>query len=242
MNNLCSSIRTVLKEIKTDFGGGCSLEKACLLAWLIKLYDLKTTLDIGVYRGRSLFPQAFAHAEFTKGVVYGVDPWEAEEAREHDVHPEIECKIAQFVDRTNFEEIFQQVLFLCRQFGYEEYCRILRKTSAEASIIFEENGVFFDLIHIDGNHDTDIVMKDIELYLPRLNPRGFIVLDDISWDSVKPAYQLVATKLKLVYRSTSLPRNDYAIFWDTDSHITTILLQFALWYIDRVNVMRFTRT
>jgi predicted O-methyltransferase YrrM len=56
-------------------------------------------------------------------------------------------------------------------------------------------GCVFDLVHIDGNHDTEVVTKDVELYLPRLNRKGFIILDDISWDSVKLTYQVLATRL-----------------------------------------------
>jgi len=55
---LFTELEEILGEIKIDFGGGCSFEKAYVMAWLIANYQLKSTVDIGVYRGRSLFPQA----------------------------------------------------------------------------------------------------------------------------------------------------------------------------------------
>lgn len=232
MKKLYYDIKALLSEIPIDFGGGCSPEKAYLLAWLICRYSLKTTLDIGVYRGRSLFPQALAHAKFTGGIVYGVDPWDAAQAKELDVIEELRERIDKFVGQTDFEKIYQQVLLMSQRFHYEDHCSILRKTSADAARFFETQGVLFGLIHIDGNHDTNIVMKDVELYLPLLKSNGFIVLDDISWESVKPAYQTLMTRLRLVFKSTHLPKNDYAIFWDNHSWMAAMMLRLVFCYAD----------
>jgi predicted O-methyltransferase YrrM len=124
------------------------------------------------------------------------------------------------------------VLRLRQRMDLENRCSVLRETSAEAARNFDSKGVFFDLIHIDGNHDTESVMGDVTLYLPRLKTRGFVVLDDISWSSVRPAYQVLATRLKLVYRSTRLPDDDHAIFWDCPSHLDLLRLRASLWYLD----------
>jgi Methyltransferase domain len=236
MDRLYSDMRELLNGIPSDFGGGCSLRKAYLLAWLIRKFDLKNTLDIGVYRGRSFFPQALAHAKFTKGVVYGVDPWDAVEASEIDT-PELAARIEEFVEKTDFEEIYRGVLRLRQRMDLENRCSVLRETSAEAARLFNSKGVFFDLIHVDGNHDTKSVMGDVTLYLPRLNSRGFILLDDISWSSVRPAYQFLQARLKLVYQSTRLP-DDYAIFWDCPSHLDMMRLRAVLWYVDYLRPSR----
>ena len=50
-----AEIKAALNRISIDFGGGCNLHKAPVMAWLIKQFGLTTSLDIGVYRGRSLF-------------------------------------------------------------------------------------------------------------------------------------------------------------------------------------------
>jgi len=227
MNQLYSDIEALLGQIPIDFGGGCSLQKAYLLAWLIRRYAMKTTLDIGVYRGRSLFPQALAHSRFTGGVVYGVDPWDATEALEFDVEEKLRAKIHEFVKKTDFENIYQQVLVLRERLHLKDHCIILRMRSADAARFFEKQGILFDLVHIDGNHDTSIVMQDVELYLPRLKINGFVVIDDISWKSVRPAYQMLSTRLTLVYQSTHLP-NDYAIFWNSNSFFSAVMLRLAL--------------
>jgi hypothetical protein len=234
MNKLYSDIESLLSEIPVDFGGGCSLGKSYLLAWLIRRYNLKTTLDMGVYRGRSLFPQALAHAKFTGGSVYGVDPWDAAKAKELDVPEELRARIDEFVEQTDFEKIYQQVLLLRQRLHYEDHCNILRETSANAARFFDTQGILFDLIHVDGNHDTNIVMEDVKLYLPLLKANGFVVLDDVSWESVKPAYQALNRRLGLVYKSTKPPKNDYAIFWNCNSYITIMMLRLILWYVDHI--------
>ena len=128
MSKLRADVANVLSKIQIDFGGGCSISKAYMMAYLIRRFELKTTLDIGVYRGRSLFPQALAHAKHTGGVVYGVDPWSNAEAKEND-NLELKDKIDAFLSITDFNAIYENVDDLRRQMGFENHCKLVRKTS-----------------------------------------------------------------------------------------------------------------
>jgi hypothetical protein len=229
MSSLRSEVAAVLALIPADFGGGCSVSKAYLMAWLIRKYDFKTTVDIGVYRGRSLFPQALAHRKATGGVVYGIDPWSALEAKEND-NPELKDAIDRFIDRTDFQSIYEEVEALNSKLCYEEHCVLLRQTSAAAASYFENANMFFDMIHVDGNHDTAKVMEDIELYLPRLKSSGFVILDDISWESVRPAYDEVFARTSLVFERIDAA-NDYAVFWNNTSRLGALFHRMVLRYI-----------
>src|ERR671933_1953868 len=131
MNQLNSRLAALLEQIPIDFGGGCSVIKATLMASLISRYSLKTTLDIGVYRGRSLFPQALAHQQYTGGLVYGVDPWSSVEAKEND-NLALKDAIHAFVDQLDFERIYQDVTSHKERLNLEAHCIILRQTSARA--------------------------------------------------------------------------------------------------------------
>jgi hypothetical protein len=215
-SELYFDIEKLLDRIPVDLGGGSSLSKAYLLAWLIRRYNLKQTADIGVYRGRSLFPQALAHHRFTGGVVYGVDPWSASEAKEEDIYPEDKKSkeaINRFIDQTDWQAIYQEVESMKNELHYEKNCILLRQPSANAAVYFENKDIFFDMIHVDGNHDTEKVMEDIRMYLPRLKEGGFIVLDDISFKSVQPAYNELNSKMTLIFeRVDQNHANDYAVF------------------------------
>jgi hypothetical protein len=214
-HSLQSKIELILGVIPVDFGGGCSVEKALVMAYLIKKYELKKTLDIGVYRGRSLFPQAVAHAEYTKGKVFGVDPYKSEDALQYD-NPQLEQELQSFALKTDFETIYQEVLQIRERFELEKHCDLVRKRSDEAVVYFKQDQVMFDLIHIDGNHDTKAVMSDLELYLPLLNKDGFIVLDDISWTSVMPAMVILDGLMKKVFELQTAG-NDFAVYWNGSS-------------------------
>lgn len=230
MTTLQQEIAHLLDHIPIDFGGGCSIRKAHLMAWLIRRFQLRTTVDIGVYRGRSLYPQALAHQKYTGGMVYGVDPWDPYEAMESD-NAYLRSEIKAFVGRTDFEGIYAQVKLLRERLTYQEFATLLRMTSADAADLFESQGVFFDLIHIDGNHDTCRVVSDVESYLPRLNRRGFVILDDVSWESVKPAADALASRLTMVHRVLNLPYDDYAVYCSDRSVLSAALLRQILQFI-----------
>ena len=213
---LYSGVSEVLDGIPIDLGGGCSLDKAYLIACLIRRYDLKRTVDIGVYRGRSLFPQALTHARFTGGVAYGVDPYSSSEAKEKNLESadkKDKAAVNRFIEQTDWEAICRSVISMRDDLGYGDHCVLLRETSAAAAAFFEENDVSFDMVHVDGNHDTDKVMEDLELYLPRVQQDGFILLDDISFASVRPAYEKLKAGTTLVYERTDQDNaNDFAVF------------------------------
>ena len=52
---------------------------------------------------------------------------------------------------------------------------------------FEDESV--DLVFIDGAHDTDSVIRDIEVWLPKVKKGGVLCGDDIGWDSVEAGVQ-----------------------------------------------------
>jgi hypothetical protein len=231
MNELRRQVSEAVEGIQIDFGGGCSVSKAYLMAWLISKYQITSSIDIGVYRGRSLVPQAVAHREFTGGKAYGVDPWLNSEVRETG-NPAIREAIDSFVDTTNFPAIYEEVDALIRRLRLDQNCTLVRQKSCDAIHYFENERISFGLIHIDGNHDSDRVMEDVSLYLPRLCSAGFVVMDDISWDSVKSAYVVVSKRFcKLFQRIDKL--NDYAVFWDAPSRAAASLLRARLMLVGR---------
>ena len=211
---LRSQIISLLASVPIDFGGGCSASKAYLMASLIRELRLKTSLDIGVYRGRSLLPQALAHRRYTGGIAYGVDPWAKNEAVEND-NRGLKPALDRFVATTDFDAIYRDVENLRHSAAIERHCLLVRKTSVAAAAYFRELGLTFGLIHIDGNHDMAAVMQDVRNFEPLLERNGILVMDDVSWDSVRPAYDtLVATMPRLFQRVDAA--NDYAVFWKAD--------------------------
>ncbi len=231
MDELRRQISDAVSAIQIDFGGGCSVSKGYLMAWLIRQYQITRSVDIGVYRGRSLVPQAVAHREFTGGKAYGIDPWLNAEVRETG-NPDKQQDIDNFIDATNFPAIYREVDILLRKLNLEQNCELVRERSRDAISYFERKKIKFGLIHIDGNHDAERVATDVSLYLPRLDRGGFVVMDDVSWASVRLCYAAVSSRLYKVYQRLDA-WNDYAVFWDAPSWISASVLSGRLRFVGR---------
>lgn len=226
VKKLKQDIRDVLADIPVDFGGGCSVSKATVMSYIVKSQNIQKSIDIGIYKGRSFLPQAFVHKHYTGGVVYGVDPYTNQAAIEHD-HKELAKEIKDFANTTDFEKLFKTVSRKIKSKGLEDHASIVRMTSNDAVATLSKDGTKYGLIHIDGNHDTHAVIDDINNYLPLLGNNGFIVLDDISWRSVRPAVDLVRKQMTLLYERVDTP-NDYAVFWNGKSRSKTFWLRHML--------------
>lgn len=158
-----NSLFNRIKDIQShsflhDFGGGVPLSECYIMAYLLSFFKLKNYVDIGVYKGRSLFSvaQAFKNNE---GKAYGIDPYLLVEAKEYDL-----------------EETFE----------LSNVVEIIRETSTEAVAYFKD--IKIDMLHIDGNHDYKNVQADINNYSPLIREGGIIIFDCINWSSVKRCY------------------------------------------------------
>jgi glycosyltransferase involved in cell wall biosynthesis/predicted O-methyltransferase YrrM len=166
--------------IPADFGGGCPLDKAIRMAKLIVDHGMRRTVEIGVYRGRSFIPQALALRR-TGGLVIGIDPYDAVAANEADAPERIADEIRQWTERTDFNAIFIGVQRMVAQLGLSAHARLIRATSDDALAQVEYP---IDMLHVDGNHDTEFVKSDLANYVPLLRDGGFLIVDDIDWESV----------------------------------------------------------
>ena len=132
-----------------------------------------------------------------------------DEARQKD-NPALLDKLEEWAEVTDLEAIYNEVKEAAREYG--RHIVIVRKPSLEAAKDFRVSGIRFDMVHVDGNHDIENALGDVREYIPLLNPGGFIVMDDIGWDSVKPAYDFCASRLSLVYERRDV---GYAVFRDS---------------------------
>jgi len=94
-------------------------------------------------------------------------------------------------------------LTLISELSLESTAEILRKPSEQAASYFRDSGIPIGMLHIDGNHDAHFVMRDLELYLPLVEPDGIVVMDDIDWESVKPAYAKVKQCMTVLFEAPS---------------------------------------
>jgi len=126
---------------------------------LKKIKNIRNILEIGSYEGRSCiyFGKKFIDAKITC-----VDTWSGS-----DEHLNIKFKEIE----NNFDKN------ILNHLGNDR----VEKQKLSSDIFFEKNNKFFDLIYIDGDHQTDQVKKDINNAWRNLNDGGYLILDDYTW-------------------------------------------------------------
>jgi hypothetical protein len=125
-------------------------------------------LEIGVLCGNNVLSVERLYAQHPDSVLVCVDPW-----MDYGEYPEYKGKITTYYDMfcENTEGIAQK-LDVRRDFSH----RVLPTLEDES----------FDLIYIDGNHETCYVLEDAVLAFRKLKPGGWMVFDDYEGPDVPP--------------------------------------------------------
>ena len=162
------------------------------LAAFISIYpDLSKgdIVEIGAYWGRSSYFLAWASRKYKIGNLLVVDPWSQDESQQKD-SPEIMHNSEGEIIK--WEPVFEG--FLAALSPFTEGVNYLRMPSVEGAKIYRENknvksSTFgettysgnISLIHIDGNHDYEMVVNDCKTWLDLVQSGGWIVFDDYIW-------------------------------------------------------------
>jgi predicted O-methyltransferase YrrM len=144
--------------------GSCSPEKAEKMMDLIYEIHPEVCVEIGVMEGACTFPTAAALKYQGQGKVFAIDPW------------------------ISGDNIFLHFKLMLHGFQVFDLCRIMRMTSAKASLFFDDASI--DILHIDGNLSE--ALHDVKMYLPKVKTGGFIWLNNAHLESIQPALQYLA--------------------------------------------------
>jgi hypothetical protein len=213
---LRAEMRRVQDEQPIDSGGGATLTKVLVLADLIVAHDLRTIVELGVYRGRLLLPLGRLLADLGRGEAIGIDPYSAQAAIQTDAHA-VGFDLPAWALEQDWEGLQAEVAAAIDRWQLGGHMRLVRERSLDAASHFARESI--DLLHVDGNHDAAAVAADLEAYLPAMRQGGFVVLDDASWASVLPQIQRLTAEQRLIFSlfdvgSTldQLGANDFAVF------------------------------
>tara|TARA_B100001248_G_C27370818_1_gene451537 strand:- start:474 stop:1121 length:648 start_codon:yes stop_codon:yes gene_type:complete len=141
-------------------------------------------LEIGSFNGSSVIDFSNIFGANKKSKLYCIDPWS-----DYDEYPEYKNLNNKNYDifKKNIEnnKLTDKVITL-RGYSHEK--------------IPELNDNFFDIIYVDGNHETKYVLQDGELALKKLKKNGFMIFDDYDWDTVKIAVDNFSKKYNYLER------------------------------------------
>lgn len=176
----------------TPLTGWCTAEKAIAMAELVLEKHPLTVVEIGVFGGRSLIPQAMALRENKKGVIYGIDSWRTDDTVEGNLSEKDKEWWTKNVDLHGIHAGCMNAIWAA---GVEKQCVIIRNASQHVPKLFP-GGI--DILHIDGCHSEQSSVRDVQLYLPQMNYGGLVWFDDSSWPTTQKAIGLLRETYKPV--------------------------------------------
>lgn len=160
-----------IAEIVPQLQGWCSVEKAQALAAAIITLRPKTTVEIGVFGGRSLIPMAMTHEFISQGIVIGIDPWDPDESARGQNGAN-----ARWWSKLDHKAIYDGFVKQLDALHLHHVVAIHRRKSDDAT-----PPDVIDLLHIDGNH-SDQAVRDVERFASHVRIGGLCFADDIAWE------------------------------------------------------------
>jgi predicted O-methyltransferase YrrM len=200
--DLANEVEAAMASIPVDFGGGASIFKGTLMGALIVAEGMRTIVEIGVHRGRSLVALGVAARRVSGARVWGVDPYALTAYPDPSMGGSGPAGVADWLRDHDFEAAHRDAREAIGRLGLGEVCELLRETGADAAPRFSPESI--DLLHVDGNHSEEAVRADLELYLPRVRPGGVVVIDDISWASVRGAAEPLTAGARILFELIDL--------------------------------------
>jgi predicted O-methyltransferase YrrM len=177
--------------------------KGEVLAGMVIDHKPQLLVEIGVFGGRSMFAQAFALRENGMGVIWGIDPWSLDAALEGDIG---DANKKWWTENINIEDIYLGFVRGVLDFQLSRWIRWIRERSEFVAPLFKDKTV--DVVHIDGNHSELCSCRDVGVWNKKIKPGGFLIMDDVQWDTVTKALKMVETlKYKEVMRTM-----EFAVF------------------------------
>ena len=186
-----------VRHIIETMSGWCTYDKAMELCGLIEKYDVETIVEVGVFGGRSLLPMAHALEYRGRGLIIGVEAWDNDVAVEFPTNLENdECW-----RNLDLRPIKQQFIRYISEHNLTHRVKLLELSSDDAFAVLHSSRFFprLDLIHVDGNHSEIQAKRDVLNAEAILRPSGILVLDDIIWQGVRMARDLIASRFETLY-------------------------------------------
>lgn len=171
-----------LEIVISKLEGWCTPEKANRLFDLVIDSNSNITCEIGTFGGKSLIPMGLAHKAKGSGFCFGIDTWHKDaciEGSNSEANNEWWSKL-------DFQKIYNGVAEAIDYYMLNDYCGTLRLKSQTVALMTADN--VFDIIHQDSNHSSEVILQELELWIPKLKLNGYWVADDTNWVEAKEGY------------------------------------------------------
>lgn len=140
-------------------------------------------VEIGIFGGINLFGN-YDIAIKNNWTLIGIDPHDKIEIFNGIDNNNIEYNITE--KRYNKFKEFRLKIENIIEKNKLENIKYINDTSWNVYDTFDDNSI--DILHIDGDHSYDGVLKDLNLFINKMKNNSKIILDDWSWDCIKKAF------------------------------------------------------
>lgn len=170
-----------------------------IFAELIARYRPRSIIEVGTWKGGSAIHMAGLTKEHCPGArIVCVDTWlGAQNFLFPDSHPDVDLHRLH-----GWPMVYYQFLANVCHTGHQDVIVPFPTTSLIAARFLAAGGHGFDMIYIDGSHDTQDVFHDLEHYLPLLRDGGVMFGDDYDMPSVRTAVDMFINIRKRPMRLT----------------------------------------
>lgn len=178
----------VLRQASLMYGESND-DKLAAMMGVVSSAPAGDVLEIGSLMGRSAFVLLYLAWRHRIGPVLTIDPWMSDNAIQRQSSDAIQA----LTDEWDFEALREGFFVNMVPFRADDHAH-LRLPSGNAFSVYASGEVILSstarrvaysgeiaVIHIDGNHDYDCVKKDCELWLSRMLPESWLILDDYIW-------------------------------------------------------------
>jgi predicted O-methyltransferase YrrM len=163
-----------------------------------------TVVEIGSWKGRSTVALALGVREGGTGTVYAVDPFAGT-----DLHSAL-----------GQTDTFGDFLRAIDSRGVGDLVQPIRSTAHQARPRFADGSI--DLLFVDGAHDFDSVLLDIDDWTTALRPGAVIAFNDFQWPGVHAALRARVLCRGAPFRRPRLHRNTLLLSFHPGARWTSL--------------------
>ncbi len=196
------SIENFIRDNFPKMAGWCDPRKGIELANIVIRERPQKIAEVGVFEGKSTLAMAHACRLNGSGTVYAIDSWKREDCIDDESNAnqewwsklDLDKHYANFVAHTVRADVVKHI----------QFCRM---SSWDASRFLPD----VDMVHIDANHAEWPSTSDVVNWLPKLKVGGYIVMDDVNWESTQTALKFVLKRCSFISRF-DLAESVFAIY------------------------------
>ncbi len=160
------------KVIEQSKKGWCSEAEANLIMDIVLLTKPATSVEIGTFKGSFFLPIAATLKYLKHGHSYAINSWSNEDAVQGVSPEDVNYR---WWSTVNMHEAKKACISMVDEWALKPYCKIIHATPQKAS--YEISSI--DFLHLLGGLSEEETLRNVQLYLPKVKPQGYILLSNV---------------------------------------------------------------